>query len=655
MAAAGEANLGSVFGILSEIGGVRLGDDPRAALTRLVERLGRVPGLSGAQARLGDLEVVASFGVSEPWPEPPDDEPLSWSRAPSAVVLRANVAPSPSLSLRFDGADEAPDAVLAALGALWTRVWTDARVLGLARQRVTQLDRVTVERQRELARARAQAEHLASLQETFLALLSHDLRSPLAVVLGQCQLLAEGLMGNLNPKQQNAIGSVQRNARRMNQMVEDLLDRFRAGLSPTAAAGVRVEVNALVLEVVATWQEVAERRGSQLVSAGETSRAVVGDVAMLREVLSNLIDNALRYTPAGGVVQVQVAEEGDRVLVRVRDGGVGFPEELLNRDLVADERPRGGLGLPLSARLIRALGGQVLLTNAAEGGGVATLSMPALGESETPPRLLLVSSSSFFADELTSRLAFIGDIVRVEGVEEGLVELPEVDVVILDELVGGLDALRRLRENERGAATPFVWVGASTATLDFALAEGAFSAVSQPLEVGALESSARAALTHARSLRAEALRRARDPVSGLLPIDGATEELTELFSAAQGLIVAAHIDVVGLREVNRAQGVPAGDQLLLWLAGVVVSRLRGGELALRLESDELLVLLRPARLEAAQEWAASLREQIITARPRLGSLRTAVDVVVTLTPTPDLAAVARLVSAQRSSGERATT
>jgi hypothetical protein len=101
MAAAGEANLGSVFGILSEIGGVRLGDDPRAALTRLVERLGRVPGLTGAQARLGDLEVVASFGESEPWPEPPDDEPLSWSRAPSAVVLRANVAPSPSLSPAF--------------------------------------------------------------------------------------------------------------------------------------------------------------------------------------------------------------------------------------------------------------------------------------------------------------------------------------------------------------------------------------------------------------------------------------------------------------------------------------------------------------------------------------------------------------------------
>jgi GGDEF domain-containing protein/two-component sensor histidine kinase len=462
-------------------------------------------------------------------------------------------------------------------------------------------------------------------------------------------------MGNLNPKQQNAVGSVQRNARRMNQMVEDLLDRFRAGLSPTATAGVRVDVSALVREVVATWQEVAGRRGSQLTSAGDTPRAVVGDVAMLREVLSNLIDNALRYTPAGGVVEVQVADDGDRVLVRVKDGGLGFPEELLNRDLVADERPRGGLGLPLSARLIRALGGQVLLTNAPGGGGVATLSMPALGESETAPRLLLVSSSALLADELTNRLAFIGDLVRVDGVEEALVELSGVDVVIIDEQVGGLGALSRLREDERGAATPIVWVGVSLATLDDALAEGAFSAIPQPLEAGALEASARAALVQARSLRAEAQRRARDPVSGLLPVDGATEELTELFSAAQGLIVAAHIDVKGLREVNRAQGVPAGDQLLAWLAGIVRARLRGGELALRLESDELLVLLRPARVEDAQEWSRALREHITSARPRLGSLRTAVDVNVCLTPTEDLAALERLVAAKRSSAERPNT
>lgn len=649
----GEVSLGPMSEILSEIGGVRLGDDPRRALVRVSERLGRAPGLTGIEARLGDEEVLCVVGAPGPWPPEGPADGASWRRAPGGVLLRAAAAPHPALLLRFDGGDDAPEAALAALGTLWARVWADARVLALARQRVSQLDRVTVERQRELARARAQAEHLASLQETFLALLSHDLRSPLAVVLGQCQLLAEGLMGSLNPKQQNAIGSVQRNARRMNQMVEDLLDRFRAGLSPTAAAGVRVDVSALVKEVVATWQEVAERRGSQLRGAGETARAVVGDVAMLREVLSNLIDNALRYTPAGGVVEVGVSDDGDRVLVAVKDGGVGFPEELLHRDLVADERPRGGLGLPLSARLIRALGGQVLLTNDPNGGGVATLSMPALGEAETPPRLLLVSSSALLADELTSRLAFIGDLVRVDGVEEALVELSGVDVVIIDEQVGGLGALSRLREDERGAVTPIVWVGASSGTLDDALAEGAFGAIHQPLEEGALEGSARAALTQARSLRSEALRRARDPVSGLMPIDGAAEELNELFSAAQGLIVAAHIDVKGLREVNRAQGVPAGDQLLAWLAGVVRGRLRGGELALRLDSDELLVLLRPARAEDAERWAKALREEVSTARPRLGSLRTAVDVSVTLTPTPDLAAVEGLVLTRRAAGERA--
>ncbi|MCK6522655.1 ATP-binding protein [Myxococcota bacterium] len=639
-----------VEGILQEVGAIRLGDEPRRALTRLLERLGRSPGVRGAEARLGDEVLADQIGEPGPWPAALG--PSAWRRVPGGVALVAVVSPAPALLVRFDGADAEGDGALAALGMLWSRVWADARVLGLARQRVTQLDRATVERQRELARARAQAEHLASLQETFLALLSHDLRSPLAVVLGQCQLLAEGLMGSLNPKQQNAVGSVQRNARRMNQMVEDLLDRFRAGLSPTAAAGVRVDVSALVREVVATWQEVAERRGSQLSGVGETARAVVGDIAMLREVLSNLIDNALRYTPAGGSVEVRVLDEGDRVLVRVKDGGVGFPEELLNRDLVADERPRGGLGLPLSARLIRALGGQVLLTNDPGGGGVATLSMPALGETETPPRLLLVSSSALLADELTNRLAFIGDLVRVDSLEAALVELVGVDVVIFDELAGGLDALRRLREDDRGGSTPVVWVGASAGTLDEALAEGAYAAIVQPLEVGSLEASARAALAQARALRAEALRRARDPISGLLPFDGAAEELTELFSAAQGPIVAAHIDVKGLREVNRAQGVPAGDQLLAWLAGVVNGRLRGGELALRLESDELLALLRPSQLEDAEQWAKGLREHVITARPRLGSLRTAVDVNVVLTPAPDLPAVEQLVSARRSLVER---
>ncbi|MFJ8669594.1 ATP-binding protein [Streptomyces sp. NPDC093600] len=201
-------------------------------------------------------------------------------------------------------------------------------------------------------------EDVLEQQRAFVADASHQLRNPLAALLLRIELLALEL-----PEGNEEIASVRTEGKRLAQVLDDLLG---LALAEHAAADLRLtDVGALVAERIASWRPLAEEKGVRL--SGE-HRAVTAwaDPVALSSALDAIIDNALKFTPAGEEVTVTVAPEGDTCAIVVADGGPGLtPEEL---DRVGDRFWRSnrhqnvkgsGLGLSISRVLLAAGGGSI--------------------------------------------------------------------------------------------------------------------------------------------------------------------------------------------------------------------------------------------------------------------------------------------------------
>ncbi|MET9438145.1 HAMP domain-containing sensor histidine kinase [Streptomyces sp. NPDC006551] len=201
-------------------------------------------------------------------------------------------------------------------------------------------------------------EDVLEQQRAFVADASHQLRNPLAALLLRIELLALEL-----PEGNEEIASVRTEGKRLAQVLDDLLG---LALAEHAAADLRLtDIGALVAERIASWRPLAEEKGVRL--SGE-QRAVTAwaDPVALSSALDAIIDNALKFTPAGEAVTVTVAPEGDTCAIVVADGGPGLtPEEL---DRVGDRFWRSnrhqnvkgsGLGLSISRVLLAAGGGSI--------------------------------------------------------------------------------------------------------------------------------------------------------------------------------------------------------------------------------------------------------------------------------------------------------
>ncbi len=235
---------------------------------------------------------------------------------------------------------------------------------------ITERKRVALERERLLVLeqlARTEAEAASRTKDDFLAVLSHELRTPLNAILGWTHMMRTGTL----PPERLAQGLeiVERNAQLQVRLVEGLLD-----LSSLAAGKLKIEqapvaLAPLVNAAVESMRHEARARRIALTLDNDAGSAVVcGDHSRLLQVLQNLLGNALKFTPAEGVVHVTVAADDRTCEIRVADSGVGIAQEaqprVFDRFWQADSSPRrlhGGLGLGLAivSELVRAHGGTV--------------------------------------------------------------------------------------------------------------------------------------------------------------------------------------------------------------------------------------------------------------------------------------------------------
>lgn len=236
------------------------------------------------------------------------------------------------------------------------------------------------ERRELLARERAAREEaqLANrAKDEFLAALSHELRTPLNSILGWSRLLAT------SPLEPGAIRrgleTIERNARLQVKLIDDLLDISRIVTGKLTLESQAVSLSLLVISAVDSQQPAATAAGVTLRHAvlGE-ERHVLGDSARLQQVITNLLSNALKFTPAGGVVDVSLAFGDDQAHLTITDSGIGIDPAFLpfvfERFRQADGSPTRrhsglGLGLAIVRHLVELHGGRVEIESAGLGHG----------------------------------------------------------------------------------------------------------------------------------------------------------------------------------------------------------------------------------------------------------------------------------------------
>jgi signal transduction histidine kinase len=229
--------------------------------------------------------------------------------------------------------------------------------LWLLRRDLVQRGRVAEERAELLRRereARSQAELANRLKDDFLATLSHELRNPLHAVVGWLQILRQ--RPDDEALRMRAMETVERNARALQRMIEDLLDASRASRGKLELNMAPTAVGTLVTSVLETVRPSAASKGVELTEHLVAANVVVnGDYDRLAQVVINLVSNAIKFTPEGGRVDVSLTREPDAVVIAVRDTGRGIAADALPQIFEAFRQPgprlagtEGGLGLGLA-------------------------------------------------------------------------------------------------------------------------------------------------------------------------------------------------------------------------------------------------------------------------------------------------------------------
>ncbi|HET8870209.1 MAG TPA: ATP-binding protein [Aquabacterium sp.] len=367
------------------------------------------------------------------------------------------------------------------------------RMSEMLRLRFT-LEKVAGEREE----ARAEAEHLSEAKSRFLATMSHEMRTPLSGILGLTRMLKDD---EARPQVRRRLELVERSGEHLLTVLSEVLD-----FSKMAAGHLRIDkrpfdLGVLIDEVVGLSTVTAKDKGLslQIYSNLAACHPVVGDPMRVRQVLHNLIGNAIKFTDEGRVtVRIYRASGSDTVVFEVEDTGIGIPEQELDHIFDAFHQVDGerrkrrdgtGLGLTISRQLCQAMGGDLRCSSRVGHGSrfVCTLPLPVgqlmddaveahagaqTGSEFAARRVLLVEDNPINALVAEASLRQLGMDVQVVDDGSKAVEwlnTQTVDLVLMDCIMPDMDGyeatrLIRLREAERG--WPRLPIVALTATVD---------------------------------------------------------------------------------------------------------------------------------------------------------------------------------------------
>ncbi|NLH47100.1 MAG: diguanylate cyclase [Myxococcales bacterium] len=503
-------------------------------------------------------------------------------------------------------------------------------------------DRLRAEQQRS-------ADLLSRLQEEdrrkteFFQNVSHELRTPLTLILGPLEGLLADDDAALGESHRRRLEMMMRNARRLLRLINQLLDLSKidagkVGLSPRSG-----NLSAFVEDLTRSFAAYAEQKGIAL-AVRDSGDGVTADFdpEIIEKVVSNLLSNACKFTPAGGRVEVSVtAPPGHReVGIAVRDTGIGIaPADLatiFDRFHQVDgsttrSHEGTGIGLSLVQELVRLHGGRIAVRSepgrgtvfdiflpreqtappipAAEAFGFAYAELESNGlesppleaaAAETPPGkqpvILVVEDNpdmrEYLCKGIKTRYRVIAAVNGEDGLEKARLHQPQLIVSdVMMPVMNGHVLCRALQADERLKTIPVILLTAKTsreAVLE-SLESGAIDCLTKPFSFDVLLVKIRGILQRKAEHEHLAL---RDRLTGLLNRGAWTQAVgheMEKLARYGGVLSLAFLDVDNFKHVNDSHGHQTGDQVLIELATTLVGELRSVDLLGRYGGEEFVL------------------------------------------------------------------
>jgi signal transduction histidine kinase/ActR/RegA family two-component response regulator len=370
---------------------------------------------------------------------------------------------------------------------------------------------------------RRRAEEANRSKSDFLANMSHELRTPLNAVIGFAEILQMKRGGQtLSANQAEAVEQIGSSGRHLLALIEEVLDFARIESGKLVVALEAVDAGRIIADVLGGFRLQAEAASVTLAGPGAGTHAIVrADPLKLRQIVANLVSNAIKYNRPGGQVTVEVHEVGDTVEVAVRDTGLGIPAERmanlfqpfdrLGREALAVEG--AGLGLALTRRLVEAMGGRLAVESVADVGSTFTVGLPSAAAEElaAPPsaplrdRALPAATGSttlLYVEDNASNIRLMRHLVEaLGGLELHVAEHPRVglemaellrpDVILLDinlPEMDGFEVKARLAANPATSEIPVIALSANVLTETVARGRlaGFHGYLTKPLSISAL-------------------------------------------------------------------------------------------------------------------------------------------------------------------------
>lgn len=358
-----------------------------------------------------------------------------------------------------------------------------ASVAGLAlASRPQQLAEATQQERlvRNLRASNRRLRRLGQIRDELIAVCSHDLRAPLTVAAAHVDLLLRGKIGPLGERQVQSVMKIRRQGERMLALIDELLGARARGMDSLEVRPEPGDLGALVRECAEEMTIAFHQRRIRLVTDVDPGLpACRFDAGQLRKVLTNLLSNALKFTPEGGAVTVTLTAD-ERLRLRVADTGPGIPPDAVDRIFEPYQRGDGargtagyGLGLAICSEIVERHGGEIWVESRPGAGAVFHVALPA---DVAHPGAAAPARSRQIAiiDDDPEVLEATAELLRQAGygvttLSDGREGIPEVrgappDLILLDikmPALSGFDVAQRLKRDARTASVPIVFLSGS--------------------------------------------------------------------------------------------------------------------------------------------------------------------------------------------------
>jgi len=237
--------------------------------------------------------------------------------------------------------------------------------------------------------ARTAAESANRSKAAFLASMSHELRTPLQAALGFAQLLRSGVFGPINQEQSDALSRVERSQTHLARLIDDILDFARLEAGRVRVLLEAVPAREIIDDLVPLVEPQALLKNISITASPANGLVVAVDRQRMRQIMLNLVGNAIKFTNPGGAVRIATCAEANRVRFEVQDNGLGIPADRLKEifepfvqvdDALTRTASGAGLGLAISRDLARAMGGDLTVQSEPGKGSVFAVTFPAVSD-----------------------------------------------------------------------------------------------------------------------------------------------------------------------------------------------------------------------------------------------------------------------------------